>query len=309
MDDLHKHWPGFIAAVRTAEAGSFSEAARRLALTPAAVGKSVAQLEARLGVRLFNRTTRRLSLTAEGEGVVERARAALQALGEAGAVPRSDGSLQGLVRISCGVGFGRRHVLPVVAELLSSHARLQIELNLTDSAVDLVQEGFAIGIRGGVAPPQGMVARRLGLVPMRLVASPRYLSKQGTPGDWSELAQHRLIGVRFASGRLDAWCFRSGGQVHALAASPQLLVSAPEAAADAALLHQGIAQVALHHAWEAIERGSLKTLLLPQHVSSPVPLAIFYPHREGLAPRVRAVVDHLLLRLRGQPQLGGSSAA
>ncbi len=305
MDDLHKHWPGFLAAVRTAEAGSFSEAARRLALTPAAVGKSVAQLEARLGVRLFNRTTRRLSLTAEGERVVERARAAMQALGEAGAVPRSDGRLEGLVRISCGVGFGRRHVLPAVAELLSAHPAMQIELQLSDAAIDLVQEGFDIGIRGGAAPPQGMVARRLGMVPMRLVASPRYLAKNGAPSEWSQLAEHRLIGVRFASGRLDAWCFRSGAKVHTLAAAAQLLVSAPEAAADAALLHQGIAQVALHHAWEAIERGTLKTLLMQQHVSMPVPLAIFYPHREGLAPRVRAVVDHLLLRLRGQPQLGG----
>ncbi len=298
MDELQKRWPGFMAAVRTADAGSFSQAARQLNLTPAAVGKSVALLEAQLGLRLFNRTTRQLSLTEEGERVVGHARTAMQALAQAGQVAERGSELRGQVRISSAVGFGRRFVLPAVASILDLHPTLRIELVLTDENSDLVKDGFDIGIRGGSTPPQGMVAQRICKGPTRLVASPAYLKARGIPGDWTELRAHQTIGVRFASGRLLAWSFRQGNQLHTLDTPPNLLLSAPELVVDAALLHQGIAQVALHHAWQAVESGALQAVLLQQHVSSSVAVAVFYPHRSGLAPRVRAVVDLLLAHLR-----------
>jgi DNA-binding transcriptional LysR family regulator len=302
MDELHKRWPGFLAAVRTADAGSFSEAARQLNLTPAAVGKSVALLEANLGVRLFNRTTRQLSLTEEGERVVGLARAAMQALAQAGQVAQRSselrGQVRGLVRISSAVGFGRRFVLPAVAHVLNLHPSLRIDLVLSDQNTDLVKDGFDIGIRGGSTPPQGMVAQRICKVPTRLVASPAYLKASGTPSDWTALQAHRTIGVRLASGRLLEWSFRQGKQIHTLKSPPALLVSAPELAAEAALLHQGVAQVALLHAWDAIERGALKIILPQQHVSTAVEVAVFYPHRSGLAVRVRAVLDLLMAHLR-----------
>lgn len=303
MDPLLERWPGFLAAVKTAETGSFSEAARQLDLTPAAVGKRVAQLEGALGVRLFNRTTRQLALTAEGEQVVAHARTALQALSLAQQVGQRGGALQGLVRISSGVGFGRRFVLPVVAQALAQHPGLRIELVLSDQHVDLVKDGFDIGIRGGSTPPQGMVAQRLFAAPSRLVASPAYLKAHGMPADWSELRTHRLIGVRFGSGRLAAWSFRQGRQTHTLEQPPQLLLSAPELVVEAALLHQGIAQVALHHAWDELQSGALQAVLPQQHLATPVAVALFYPHRKGLAPRVRAVVDLLLSGLRRHPML------
>jgi DNA-binding transcriptional LysR family regulator len=312
VDELHKRWPGFIAAVKTADAGSFSAAARQLDLTPAAVGKSVAQLEMQLGVRLFNRTTRQLSLTDEGERVVSGARTAMAALTEAGNIARRGEAVSGLVRISCSVGFGRRYLLPVVAAILDAHPSLRIELNLSDQNADLVREGFDIGIRGGSTPPLGMVAQRICTVPTRLIASPEYLARHGVPTDWSQLHGHRLIGVRLASGRQPGWGFRSGAKTHALDVSAMLTLSAPDLVVDAALLHQGIAQVGLHHAWDAIETGRLKTLLAQQHVPSPLPLALFYPHRSGIAPRVKCVVDVLLARLRGDPALsrvGGARVA
>jgi DNA-binding transcriptional LysR family regulator len=298
MDELPKRWPGFMAAVRTADAGSFSEAARQMGLTPAAVGKSVALLEAQLGVRLFNRTTRQLSLTEEGERVVAHARAALQELAQAGQVSQHGAEVKGLVRISSGVGFGRRFVLPAVARILDLHPGLRIDLVLSDQNADLVKDGFDIGIRGGSTPPQGMVAQRVCKGPVRLVASPDYLQAHGVPADWTELHQHRTIGVRFASGRLSSWSFRKGSRTHTLDQPPNLLLSAPELVVHAALMHQGIAQVASHHAWDEIERGTLLTVLPQQHVASPVAVAIFYPHRSGIAARVRVVVDLLLNHLR-----------
>ena len=303
MNDLHKQLPGLVAAVHTADGGSFSAAARQLGLTPAAVGKSVAHLEAHLGVRLFNRTTRTLALTAEGERVVAQARLALDALAGAGEVARADQGLSGLVRISCASGFGRAYVLPLVGQLLLLHPALRIQLSMSDLSVDLVREGFDIGIRGGLEPPQGMVAQRLYTLPKVLVATPAYLKKNGVPADWSGLVQHRLIGLKFLSGRNSLWAFRSQGKNWAYDPPAALLLSSPEAVLDAVLLHQGIAQVGLHHAWQALSRGQLQPLLKHQHVPGEVPLSVFYPHRSGLAPRVRAVVDHLVTALRAHPEL------
>ncbi len=299
MQDLHRNWPGFVAAVRVADAGSFSSAARQLNLTPAAVGKSIALLESRLGVRLFNRTTRQLSLTPEGERVVERARAALQALDDAGAIAKPDADISGLVRISCGAGYGRQFVLPVVARILDLHPQLRIELNLSDQIVDLVKEGFDIGIRGGSEPPQGMVARRVHKAATMLVASRAYLQVHGTPQDWTELTQHRRIGLRFVSGKVSQWNFKVGTKTHTFDEKPTLLITAPEVAVEAALLHQGIAQMAQHHALEALRSGDLVPLLRHQYVSRPFDISIFYPHRSGLAPRVRTVVDMLVTSLQG----------
>ena len=303
MQDLQKNWSGFVAAVRAADAGSFSEAARQLDVTPAAVGKSIGLLEARLGVRLFNRTTRQLSLTPEGERVVERARAALEAIDEAGAVSRPDADLAGLVRISCGAGSGRQFVLPVIAGILDRHPGLRIELSLSDRIVDLVKEGFDIGIRGGREPPRGMVARRLDKVATVLVASPAYLEGHGTPEDWTQLAGHRRIGLRFASGHVSPWNFRVGTALHTVDDRPALLLTAPEVVVEAALLHQGIAQVAEHHAAQALRAGTLVPLLQHQHVVTPIDISIFYPHRRGLAKRVRVVVDLLTASLQSGPSL------
>lgn len=304
MDEMHKNWPGFVAAVKVADAGSFSAAGRLLDLTPAAVGKSIGQLERRLGVRVFNRTTRQLSLTPEGEQVVASARAAMRALEDAAAVARPQAELSGLVRISCGLGYGRQFVLPVIAQILERHPQLRIDLSLSDQMVDLVKEGFDIGIRGGREPPQGMVARRLLKTATLLVASPAYLAVHGTPQDWTELSQHRRIGLRFAAGHIAAWHFKQGGRVHTLEDKPTLLLSGPELLVDAALLHQGIAQIAEHHAGAALRSGALIPVLRAQYLATPVDISIFYPHRVGLAARVRQVVELLLAGLHAKGPAG-----
>lgn len=291
--------PAALCAVRACDAGSFSAAARTLGLTPAAVSKNIASLEARLGVRLFNRTTRSVRPTPEGERFVERARAGIQALEAAEEAIRAPEALQGRVRVSCGAGFGREFVIPALPPLMERHPGLEIELSLSDQQVDLVAQGFDIGIRGGASPPEGMVARTLARVPHLLVASPAYLKAHGTPRHWHELTSHRLIVQRFLSGRQPPWMFREGGRAVTFAPAGSVLLSSPESAIDAAVAGLGIALVASHHATSALASRALREVLSAQLAVPPVTIAMYYPHRSGMAPRVRAVVEHLVAVLPG----------
>jgi DNA-binding transcriptional LysR family regulator len=300
MKHLQTTLPGLISAIQAADSGSFSAAASVLGLTPAAVSKNVAALEAHLKVRLFNRTTRRLSLTEEGRAFVGQARVGVQALEDANALATQGAQPEGLVRINCSVGFGRRYVLPLLPEFFKLYPQVRVELNLNDNQVDLVQGGFDIGIRGGSQPPEGMVARKICDIPAVLVASPQYLKAHGTPRTPDDLAAHRLIRVHFLNGRMSAWTFLSGKAKAVIAQDTpaQLMLSDPEVVLDAALLHMGIARMGKHHAHEALQRGDLVEVLPKQHVSGEAAMALFYPHRSGLAPRVRVLVDYLMQQFK-----------
>ncbi len=303
-----------VHAVHAADCGSFTAAAELLGLTPAAVSKSVAALEAALEVRLFNRTTRQLSLTEEGRAFIAQAKLGLQALDDAAAQARQGLKPHGLVRVNCAVGFGRSFVLPALPAFFAQHPDVRVELVLNDHAVDLVQGGFDVGIRGGSQPPDGMVARKICDVPSVLVASPRYLELRGTPRSRADLAGHSLLRVRFLNGKLSPWVFKTLGETAqakteqaeaAFDAPAQLLLSDPALMLDAALLHLGIAQIGRHHAFEALARGSLVQVLPREHIGNTARMSLFYPHRAGLAPRVRVLVDHLLASFAGQPALQG----
>jgi DNA-binding transcriptional LysR family regulator len=303
MKQLQTTLPGLIGAVQTADSGSFTAAAKVLDLTPAAVSKSVAALEAQLQVRLFNRTTRQLSLTEEGKAFVAQAREGLTSL-EAASVAASQGlKPQGLVRLSCSVGFGRRYVVPQLPTLFAAFPGVQIELSLNDQTVDLVREGFDIGIRGGSEPPQGMVARKICSLRSVLVASPAYLKKRGVPRHYSDLVGHDLLRVKFLSGWLPAWHFKDKGKVVTVDAPTGLLISDPEAVMDAAVLGLGIARLASHHAHRGLVSGELVEVLPRQQAGAAINMTMFYPHRAGLAPRVRAVVDFLLTGFVKIPEL------
>jgi len=157
-----KNLQGLLSFLESSSAGSFTRAAAQLGLTPAAVSKNVLKLEAELGVRLFNRSTRRIRLTTEGEAFALQARDALRALDDAVAqVAQGQAEPSGRVRISVGSSFGRRYVLPVLPGLLQKHPQLQIEVSLDNRTADLVGEGFDIGIRGGVVRDSSLVARRV----------------------------------------------------------------------------------------------------------------------------------------------------
>jgi DNA-binding transcriptional LysR family regulator len=303
MKNLQTTLPGLISAVQAADSGSFTAAAKVLDLTPAAVSKNVAALEALLQVRLFNRTTRQLSLTEEGKAFITQTRQGLGSL-EAAATQATQGlAPQGWVRVNCPVGFGRRFVLPLLPAFYAQHPKVQVELHLNDQKVDLVREGFDVGIRGGSQPPEGMVARKICKLNAVLVATPRYLKARGTPKHYSELANHDLLRVKFSTGLVTPWLFKDKNKLVALEGRPKLLISDPEVILDAALLHMGIARMGHHHAFEALHRGDLVEILPRQHHSGDVSMTMFYPHRAGLAPRVRALVDFLLAELPKTPAL------
>jgi DNA-binding transcriptional LysR family regulator len=292
--------PALISFTEAATAGSFTAAAAKLDLTPAAVSKNVARLESQLGVRLFNRSTRQLRLTAEGEAFRVRAAAALRARDEAVAeVGRARGAAVGRVRISVGVSFGRRYLLPLLPALVAKHPELQIEASLDNRAVDLLAEGYDIGIRGGVIEESSLVARRIARLPLVLVASPGYLRGRGVPKTVAALAAHELLGVRLASGAEIPWRFRKPGGRGAteMPVPARLWLSDPEALIDLALEHAGIAQVGLHHAMPYLRSGRLKAVLADVHDAGAREIVLHYPHRLYLAPRVRVTVDALLAGL------------
>jgi DNA-binding transcriptional LysR family regulator len=309
MKNLKTTLPGLLSAVQAHESGSFTAASVVLGLTPAAISKNVAGLEAALQVRLFNRTTRKLSLTEEGKAFIAQARLGLDALEAAASAATTGLKPQGLVRVNCPVGFGRCFVLPTLPDFYAHHPDVQVELSLDDHAVDLVGQGFDVGIRGGSQPPEGMVARKICDVPAVLVATPQYLVRRGTPLHPRDLVHH---------GRMTPWEFKDkslnkSGQgrsaIMAFEGPAKLLVSDPEVILHAALLHMGIARLGRHHAHGSLQRGELVEVLKNVHAPSVVSMSMFYPHRVGLAPRVRVLVDFLLARFAGDAALQGLPTA
>jgi DNA-binding transcriptional LysR family regulator len=296
-----------LSFVQAADHGSFAAAARVLGISAAAVGKNVAGLEAALGVRLMNRSTRSLNLTSEGVAFVERAREAIQALDAAiDAVAAQRAEPAGRVRISTSHAFGHRYLLPLLPALLARHPAIVPEVDFDDRRVDLVRDGFDLALRGGNLDDSSLVSRHICDLLTVLVASPAYLAQHGTPRRPDDLRQHRLVAVRYLNGQTSRWSFggAAGGQPQERAPEPAaLIVSDPQAAVDAAVAGIGIAQTGAHHAWPHLREGRLKVLLVRHHESGRRAMALQYPHRALMAPRVRVTVDFLLQGLAGNEAL------
>jgi DNA-binding transcriptional LysR family regulator len=307
MFSLQSSLPGLIGAVHTADAGSFTAAAKVLGLSPAAVSKNVATLEAQLGVRIFNRTTRRLSLTEEGTALVREARGGLAVIASAFDSASAGQQAKGLVRVNCPVGFGRRYVVPKLAKFYAAFPLIQLELNLDDRATDLVGGGFDIGIRGGSQPPEGMVARKICNLTAVLVATPKYLKQRGTPRTPADLMQHDLLRIKFLSGKVRPWVFKDRQRSTVTNTDIEirtcLWLSDPDIMLDAILQNLGIGAIGYYHAQDALARGTLVQVLHSTFVGGNAEMSMFYPHRTGLAPRVRAFIDFMLAEFRSEPSL------
>jgi DNA-binding transcriptional LysR family regulator len=304
--DAAQRVPAILSFVQAADRGSFVAAARALGISAAAVGKNVASLELALGVRLFNRTTRSLHLTEEGAVFLARARPAIDALDAAvDAVAEQRREAAGRVRISCGNTFGRVFLLPLLPGLLARHPGLLPEIDFDDRRVDLIAEGYDLGLRGGLLQDSALVSRHVARIQTVLAASPAYLAQAGIPHSLADLTQHRLIAVRFLGGTWSPWTFTApeGGVHEYLPETASLVLSSPEAAVDAARMGMGIAQLGLHHAWEALQQGELKLVLFALHHPGYREIALQYPHRALLAPRVRVTVDYLVQALAQHPAL------
>lgn len=292
----------FTAAARSL---SFTRAAAELDVSPQAVASAVARLESALGVRLLNRSTRSMSLTEEGAALLPPALDALQRLLDAvqSAATGSSRGPRGTVRLSVGSGFARRYLLPALPGLRQQHSDIHIELAMDDRQVDMVRDGFDIVIRGAALADASVVSRRICQLTTVLVASPAYLARAGVPQQPMDLLRHDLISMRFLSRQISGWTFKHKGAPLALEPNTSLALSDPDAVGQAALLGLGVGETGLYHALPYLRSGQLKLVLHKSYQAAPRELALQYPHRNNLAPRVRAVVDYLLAAFDGNADL------
>jgi DNA-binding transcriptional LysR family regulator len=289
-----------VSFAQTAEHGSFSAAARVLGLTPAAVSKNVGRLERDLRLRLFHRSTRRLTLTEEGERFLQQVEGPLASLQAAvrGANERH-GEPAGTLKVSMGLAFGRNFMVPLLAEFLERYPRVLPDWHFDNRQVDVVGEGFDAAIGGGFPLASGIVARELAPVHIVAVASPAYMASRAMPVSPSDLATFDGIMRRSSpTGRVRPWSLRSRRTAEQVAeCRPRLVLSDPEAIAHAARLGLGVALLPMPFAFAMIASGELMRLL-PGWWSDAGPLSIYYPSRRLLPAKTRAFVEFVVERFR-----------
>jgi DNA-binding transcriptional LysR family regulator len=286
---------------KVVQSGSFTGAADVLDTQKSYVSRVIAQLEAELGVKLLERTTRSIALTEVGREVYERAVGILGAVDDTRRVAQhAQGEPRGQLRLTCGVEFGLLAVGEWIDEYLARHADVSVEAEYTSRVLDLVHEGFDLAIRIGEARESRLVARRLGLLEYGLFATPGYLQRHGLPAEPAELHEHALI-MFSPGGRRTAWELafgpaHEGREVRRIAGQARLRVNNSLAVRDAVLRGLGIGQLPL---LVAAQPGTAERLLrvLPDWCGTPVPVHAVYPSNRYLSPKVRAFIDLALERL------------
>ena len=275
----------FVAIV---EAGSLVNASRRLRRSPPAVTRALSALENRIGLRLVERTTRRLAPTEAGSAFADRARSLLANYDEA-MLGVSRAPVRGVLRITAPVQFGRRHVAPIVSAFLNEHPEVRVELSLNDRNVDLIEEGLDLAVRIGPLADSSLVARQVGSVRRVVVASPEYLARRGVPLTPPDLAAHDTIfGMARSSAR--EWRFGPSARGPIVRLSPRLLVDDVEAQLQAAQAGRGIARPLSYQVTEQLAAGCL-IRLLQDFEPQPLPVQLVTLSRGYMAPKIRAFVD------------------
>lgn len=281
------------AFVATATLGSFSAAARAEGVTPALIARRLDAFEARLGVRLFVRSTRKLALTAEGHTLLEQAPAILQGLQDTEAlISRGSAQPVGLLRVSAPAGFGRRHIAPLLPDLQVQYPDLEVSLDLSDDFVDLASERFDCAIRIGELDDSSLVSTRLANNQRVVVGAPRYLKRAGTPKEPAHLAQHLCLSLSAKSGQARGWLFRVAGQ------TVTQRVHGPLVCSDGSVLRQwcldghGLAWRSLWEVHEDIRQGRLVTVLDDYRAPLNGIFALM-PNRRLTPIRVRVFVEWL----------------
>jgi DNA-binding transcriptional LysR family regulator len=284
--------------VRVAALGGLSAAAREFRLTPSGVSKLVSRLEARLGSRLVNRSTRKLQLTPEGEAFYQRATRILSDLEEAEREASVGASPRGHLRVNTNVPVGMRMIVPLIPAFLEQNPLITLDVVLTDTVVDLMQERADIAIRFGPLRDSRLVARKLGSTGMLVVAAPQYLARHGTPATPTELAQHRGIGWTF-SRTIGGWPFQDATDATIIAVPSVVRASDGEVARQLALGGAGIARLSRFHVAADIAAGRLVPVLESFNPGDREDIHAVFLGRGGPLPaRVRAFVDFLADRVR-----------
>ena len=292
MDSLN----GFVVFVQVAETRSFVAAGRLLGVSASAVGKSVARLEEKLGVRLFHRSTRSVTLTAEGALFLERSRrilaeieAAQQELSQASSAPR------GRLRVS--LPMVSSLVLPVLGEFMRAYPEIELDLDFTDRRVDVIEEGFDAVVRIGNPVDSRLSARRLGSFAMQVVATPDYLALRGTPQVPADLLQHTCMHYRWPnSGKLETWALRRAPGEPELQLPTSMICNNVETRVCFALQGLGVTYLPEFAIREPLADGRLQ-LILENYVEHRGVFYVLWPASKHPSPKVRALVDFLCTRI------------
>src|SRR5712671_1111222 len=286
--------------VRSAETGGFSAAARRLALTPAAVSRNVATLERNLGVRLFQRSTRKLTLTEVGERFLHAIRDDLERLqGVIAGLGTDRGEPAGVLKVSMGLSFGTDYVLPLLPAFIAHYPGIRPDWQFGTRQVDLIAEGYDAAIGGGIELAQGVVSRVLAPLHLVAVASPAYLKTRLPPADPSGLAE--LDGIAWRSSRTgrirDRLMRNAAGAEIVVKLKETMIFDDPEATCRAALLGLGVTLLAVPHALPHLERGTL-VRLEPHGYTDAGPISIYYASRTLVPAKTRVFVDFVVEAFR-----------
>lgn len=284
--------------VRVVESQSFSLAASQLQMTPSTVSKLVSRIEQRLGVRLIERSTRRLSLTAEGVTFYERAQALLAELDDIESSLSQDvARAKGKIRVNASVAFGVLGVEPLLPAFWAMHPNIVVDLSLTDDLVDIYLDRTDVVFRVGGHLSPGMVARRLGTAVRKIVASPEYLKRNGVPLSVDDLNDHNCLGFNFTR-QMPVWPLKDRGRTVERAVRGSLLANNGETVRKMAVAGVGLARLGDYHVREDIATGRLVEVLADSGVGDQEEIYALYPGSQRLPQRTRAFLDFMVPRLQ-----------
>lgn len=291
MLNVFNQLPELIAFVESVEAGSFSAAARTLGTTPSAISKRVAKLEDRLGIRLLQRTTRSLSLTAEGTTYYECVARLLQELDDANDSIIAGGKPRGKITVSTSLDFGQRFLVKRLPIFLAQYPEIEVNLQLTERVVDLVTEGIDVAIRLGDLKDSSLIRRHLGKAEFVLCASPEYLKTYGQPAIPADLVHHNCMRYNF-DGQPLPWEFLIDDIWQIIPVSGSFNSDSGEALRNAVLNGLGFARLLSYHIQEELDNGQLVSLFADQMPPGLTTQAVF-THRRNLSPRVQVFLEFL----------------
>ncbi|MET0436711.1 MAG: LysR family transcriptional regulator [Devosia sp.] len=284
--------------VRVVESGSFSEAARLLHMTPSTVSKLVARIEARLGVRLVERSTRQLTLTNEGQFYYDRSVELLgqiedaeQQLAQGGAEP------EGVVRVNSSVSFGSAGIEPLLPAFWQAYPKVIVDLTLSDDVVDLYLERADLAFRVGALPDSNLMARKIGTTRRRIVGSPVYLAQGGTPTTPAELLDHNCLGFNFRRSN-PVWPMRESGRIVERMVSGTLIANNADTLRRMALFDVGLIRVADYHLRDHIARGELIEVLADSALSEDDEIHAVFKGATHMPARTRVFLDFFVPRLQ-----------
>ncbi len=286
-------WEGISEFVYVAENESFTLASKKMAISTAQVSRQISALEKRLNIKLFYRTTRKVSLTEEGRIFYQHCRSVLDGLDAAErAITNLQSKPQGKIKLTAPVTYGEKQILPLVNDFLKHYSDVEVSAYLSNQRVDLVEEGYDLAIRLGSLSDSSMMAKKLAARTNHVCASPAYLDKYGVPHSLSELDKHScLLGTR------DYWHFSDAGREKNLRVSGTLRYNSGYGLVDAALKGLGLVQLPDYYIKEHLESGKLISLLDNYKVADEGIWAV-YPQNRHLSPKIRLLVGYLAERLK-----------